>query len=259
MGLARSERERLWKGLERFVSCGDDLTDFNALGRGYPGFWPIEVFHCPEPVDLDLEELEGLPNQSAMEAKLEENTTIEPLNWNAACHRLFLFYRDSLRKVWGRQEFPDLPEFLLGLSDWNETARLDAGRDKTPILPTYPMDLYDAWGAILDQFPYAASNFRLPVSMLWDDGDFYLAPENDFQRAFYLLFRQSWRARTCRRCTSFFIARKPKQKFCGTACSAGSRLAAKRKWWKRIGAKERARRRETVLAKTSQKGKTDDL
>jgi hypothetical protein len=38
----------------------------------------------------------------------------------------------------------------------------------------------------------------------------------------------------------FFIARTPKQMFCGTSCSAGSRLASKRKWWKRVGAKNRA-------------------
>jgi hypothetical protein len=58
----------------------------------------------------------------------------------------------------------------------------------------------------------------------------------------------------CPRCAAYFVARKPKQKFCGTGCSAGSRLDSNRSWWNRVGAKLRARRSQTVSGR-SQRGR----
>jgi hypothetical protein len=129
----------------------------------------------------------------------------------------------------------------LGISDRNGRAVGAAKKREFPIMTDIPPDLYHAWERILGQFSTALDEARLSVSMLWKYGDFYLVPQNDFQRAIYQLFRQNWRARVCRRCKIFFIARKPKQLFCGTGCSAGSRLASKREWWERVGSKRRAK------------------
>ena len=132
-------------------------------------------------------------------------------------------------------------EYLLGISDLNERALEGARSDAPWDLFGAPLELHESWQRILKPFPTAAELGPIRVRMLWSYGDFSLVPRNDFQRAFYLLFRQSWRARACPRCKAFFVARRPKQKFCGTVCSAGSRLASKRKWW-------RSRRRNSANA-----------
>jgi len=270
MRLAPAERERLWKGLERFVNCGDDLGDFQALGRAFPDFWPVEVWHYPKqdakslgepPVlsELFRPRLPGAlgdnppnelqPTAADQPEPGEEADELHYLKWHPVCHQLFLFYRDALRDVWDRKQKPDprywnLPEFLLGLSDWNERARDEVRAEEFGFFSGLLPRPYTAWSKILAQFPTAAGGGPLSVGMLWPYGDFWLMPQNDFQRAFYLLFRQSWRARVCPRCRLFFVARKPKQIFCGTGCSAGSRLASKRKWWRAVGAKRRARKRQ---------------
>src|SRR5450432_991459 len=42
----------------------------------------------------------------------------------------------------------------------------------------------------------------------WDEGVFRYQGGCDFQRALYLLFRESWRARLCEKCDAKFIARR---------------------------------------------------
>jgi hypothetical protein len=282
MRLARAERERLWKGFERFVNCGDSETDYQALGRAFPDFWPVEIWHYPNyrapvPPPILGRIVAPLPHDLSDEEQLKKwkhEGKMESLNWHPACRKLFLFHRDTLREVW-RGERPTIRyeddrkttlaafahlsplgwfggpahEFLLGLTDYNEEARDSATRDSATnggyaLNLTRPVALDSAWQDILDKFPTAAVRSRVEIRMLWGIGDFSLVPHNDFQRAFYLLFRQNWRARVCPRCKMFFVARKPKQIFCGTGCSAGNRLASKRKWWNRVGAKRRARGRQ---------------
>jgi hypothetical protein len=236
MRLANADRERLWKGLERFVNCKDDLSDFQALGRAFPGFWPVGISYRPD---------------SNMVVPL-------PLRWHRACHSLFLCYRDALQDVWkGDTELSGQPAtFLLGLTELNTTAFEAAKSDTLEAVKSIPFifnsllaDLRSAWRQILAQVPTAAPAGHFSLGMLWDHGEFCLRLEGvggvDFPNAFYMLFRQSWRARVCPRCKLFFVARGTKQKFCGTGCSAGSRNASKLKWWRRVGGKRRARHRET--------------
>jgi hypothetical protein len=262
MRLARPEKERLWKGLERFVNCGDSESDYKALGRAFPDFWPVEIWHYPK---------QGPPTPAPVLGRIvsdaelsEEEGQTESLAWNAVCHALFLFYRDTLREVWyaerSAKDGEDLGptwrdhEFLLGLTNYNEEALKAEEFSFNCII--YPPALDRAWGNIRRRFPMAAVEDRVEISVLWETGDLCLIPHNDFQRAFYFLFRQNWRARVCPRCKMFFAARKPKQRFCGTGCSAGSRLASKRKWWKRVGAKRRAPHSEGSTHSGSKKKRT---
>lgn len=263
MRLANAERERLWKGLERFVNCSDLESDYQALGRAFPDFWPAEIWHYPNqegravraPSILGTITAESKSEMSEDEIRqMQWESQIESLNWHARCHKLFLFYRDTLKDVWrdGRStaDLADASpmgwlgghahEFLLGLTDYNDEAREAAKNERFDVSFVRPHGLDCAWQEILERFPTAAAECRVQITMLWGLGDFSLVPNNDFQRAFYLLFRQNWRARECERCNMLFVARKPKQVFCGTACSAGSRLASKLKWWNRRGAKQRA-------------------
>jgi hypothetical protein len=277
MRLAPAEYERLWNGLERFVNCGDSERDYAALSRAFPDFWPAEIWHYPNQkpdraaahYDLTLGKIGALSKGELSEADLKQmkwESQKESLNWHAACHRLFLFYRDTLREVWcddrplrrsvgGQPTLADLAqpsplgwlggrvlEFLMSLTDLNEEALQKAKNGEFNLDLTRPFEMDYAWEEIVDKFPTAAVEGRVEIGMLWRIGDFSLVPNNDFQRALYLVFRQSWRARVCPRCKMFFVARKPKQIFCGTGCSAGNRLASKRKWWKRVGAKLRAER-----------------
>jgi hypothetical protein len=181
-----------------------------------------------------------------------------PLDWNPVCHKLFLLYRDTLRQLWLKEknlhaELLRAPEFLIGIEiTWHESARMSAeaaGKGLTLQQACLPSALVDAWIEILQAFPNAQYGSPAYVGVRWPSSDFIVLPKNDFQRAFYHLFRQNWRARLCPRCQDnrFFVARKPKQKFCGTRCSAGNRLASKRKWWRSVGAKSRASQRETRL------------
>jgi hypothetical protein len=217
-------------------------SDFRALGKAFPDFWPIEVWHCPN--QERPKSITGVPDIGLGAVTADHGSEATPLNWHPVCHKLFLFYRDTLTSVWsgdkGKIDWlgDTKEEFLLGLSNLNEEAR-DAVETRSVADLSLPTDLYEAWAAILAQFPTATMEGQVKFGMLWRYGDFCLVPRNDFQKAFYLLFRQNWRARVCARCQMFFIARKPKQSFCGTVCSAGSRLASKRKWWSHTGSRKR--------------------
>lgn len=272
MRLAPAERETLWKGLERFANCGDSLANYKGFGRAFPDFWPVKVWHYPNqtpstppPIlgSISIDEPELSEEESSRKIAHESQT--ESLAWDPACHKLFLLYRDTLKQVWsGKQTIKagGVPwrtdtsacEFLLGLTDYNVEARKSAPGGLHLSL-VWPVALGFAWERILSQFPTAVDEGRVRIGMLWKQGDFSLVPNNDFQRAFYLLFRQSWRARVCPRCKIFFVARKPKQVFCGTVCSAGSRLASKRKWWKRVGSKQRAKQQRVISGRRHRRGK----
>src|ERR1700741_2689819 len=114
MRLARAERERLWKGLEWFVNCDDSLGRFGALGRAFSKFWPIQTSHFTNPECMN------------------PATVVQQFDWHPACHTLFLFYRDTLRSLWGSKPDPTGwtylwgTKFLLGVDDSNEQAIHDA-------------------------------------------------------------------------------------------------------------------------------------
>jgi hypothetical protein len=234
--LAASEQERLWKGLERFVNCKDDPDSFQGLGLAFPAFWPVRIYYYPE-----------------SEAHVGEQSVPESLTWHPACHRLFLCYRDTLREVWsgkGGIQRRALRAFLLGLTDWNRAACSEAGGVPTRYFgESFSGKLDSGWWHILRSVP-TAYPVQTSLPMLWENGTICIdlrdleIRRNDFAKACFSVFRKSWRARVCRRCGVRFVARKPKQLFCGTDCSAGSRLASKRKWWKRTGAARRADQQE---------------
>ena len=215
------------------MNCPDSLEEFQALGKAFSDFWPVDIHHWTD-------ESEGMLSKAVQHA----------LAWHSACHKLFLFYRGTLRNLWCRQRAQSLagaPGFLLGIDNvWHVQARDSAEHAARGLRleVSCPAPLVDAWAAILEEFPTAQFGSETQFGVRWPSGDFYIVTRNDFQRAFYQLFRASWRARVCPRCELFFVARRPKQLFCGTACSAGSRLASNRKWWNRIGAARRRRQAE---------------
>lgn len=269
MGLAARERERLWKGLERFVNCADSIEDYHALSLSFPDFWPVGIWHYANQEPL-IQEIPSLPllgapivavpepelSDEELLRKIKHEGATEKLDWHPACHKLFLFYRDILRTLWSGAEnnehtcndymYVGGPEFFLGVSHTlqNQLEHARKHWDNPSTLPLHfpfcPLELSYACQAIVKDFRTAAVESPRRIELMWHRGDFLFVPGNDFQRAFYFLFRKSWRARVCPRCKMFFVARRPKQTFCGTVCSAGSRLASKRKWWNETGTRKRA-------------------
>lgn len=223
--LANVERERLWNGLERFVNCGSDYEHFLNFGHAFPGFWPVPITYRPDSTGV-------FPRQ---------------LKWHPACHRLFLCYRDALRDVWKNEGRSDAAAtFLLGVSDLNRVACNPRKRDSVRFVFDLPLrKLRLAWKQLRREVPTASPSGHAKFGLVWDRGEFRLDFEDvgnsDFLTSFYLLFRQSWRGRVCPLCNIFFVARATKQTFCGISCSAKSRKVSKLKWWRREGAKRRAR------------------
>lgn len=76
----------------------------------------------------------------------------------------------------------------------------------------------------------------------WDESAFRYRGACDFQRALYLLFLDSWKARVCEKCGSKFIARRAAQKYCSTDCSKSMQRELKQKWWAEHGEEWRRRR-----------------
>ncbi len=77
----------------------------------------------------------------------------------------------------------------------------------------------------------------------WDEGIFRYRGACDFQRALYLLFRESWRARVCEKCSTKFIARRAAQKYCSTDCSESVQRELKQQWWAEHGQTWRKQRK----------------
>lgn len=226
--LAASDRKRLFRGLERLVNTGDSLGDYEALAKAWPMLWPVS-----------LESARG------------------SLAWKPECHKLFLVYRNLLRWLWGfgppevvhcDDEAAKTPEE----TPFPEQAALDLllGIDKPPAPDTPYMDWWidhavpemaEAVEQIARAYPDCQPLDLAGVYASWKRGQFFYAPMNDFQRAFYALFRESWRAKVCPHCSLYFIAGKPSQVYCGVECSNTAHRANALKWWKRVGAKRRAK------------------
>jgi hypothetical protein len=86
----------------------------------------------------------------------------------------------------------------------------------------------------------------------WDEGIFRYEGGCDFQRALYLLFRESWRARLCENCDGKFIARRAAQKYCSTDCSENAQRELKRRWWSEHGETWRQERKTSKNKKERQ-------
>jgi len=214
--LAFSESRRLFTGLERFVNTGDSIEAYWALRKGWPGFWPKE-----------LVDLQG-----------------NSLAWHADCHDLFVVFREALRYVW--IPLPDELKsgtlaFLFGIGGVFHA--LTAGQ---PIFPAIPLGVNEAWDKIKRNHSISSEITVHVVDPMWMAGNLVYLPSNDFQRALYQLFQESWRAKVCIKCATFFVANKPAQLYCGTACSGGAKRERTLKWWREKGAKLRVEKAKAL-------------
>lgn len=251
--LTPKEKERLLGALEGFANLGNSLDDYLAFGRQNLDFFPLTITDeatlsltpLPRPcfevrASMSKELYQGLLSRRGGNATEggedsghgDVRTWRRLLDWDPACHKLALFYRDELRQDWGPPEpgphdFARGFEFLVSLgikpaawfADWQ--GAFNAVRESCPLA-----------------FVPAPEESQLEAD--WKTGSFEYAPVNDFQGAAYILFRQGWRAKRCTRCTRYVVADKPLQRYCSTECFAEARRERNLALWRKYGKKWRA-------------------
>jgi hypothetical protein len=236
--LAAEEKENLLSTLEAFVNLEDRLDDFLEFGEMNPNFFPVPIRDESQISQTPLPDpcFSSTIISSVKTADEGMKWWTKGVAWNPVCHKLCLFYRDSLRRAW----HPPLPgpwdvstgeefEILLGL-----TPDQYAGRDDR------------ALEVILYTHPAAKPELQNRIMADWKTGTFLYDPANDFQRAVYILFREGWRAKVCERCSRRFVADKPVQRYCSTRCSGDAKKGRGRVWWNKHGRQWRARRKASL-------------
>jgi hypothetical protein len=211
-------------GLQRFVNAEDSLSAYQALGKAFPSFWPLPI----------------------------EDGERKALSWHPDAHGIFLFYRNLLRRFWTRD--PDALKYgfntdlLFGTVSYDEMQKIIAGKVSAdwalekalaPLRNLHP-GLHVPEGSV----PFAS--FWLD----WSAGTVAYISQIDFQRAIWLLFRESWRAKVCPKCSTYFLVQKPAQLYCSPACSQAAHRTSSLTWWKKKGFRRRATR-----AKANDKGR----
>lgn len=223
--LAPKEKWRLLSGLEKFVNLGSTQEDFANYATQWPSFAPIAI--------------------------RKGDRQGEPMDLTPDMHALALQYRDYLRQVWVSDPKVDaigLADILLGL-------KAEEAREPSDPGPTRFEQLISLRSQIRNFAPSDSDRYLASptVTASWRFGDFCYYPLTDFQRAFYLLFREGWRARICDHCRAYFIADKPPKRYCSTACYGNAKRGRSLAWWRREGAAKRRelyRKRNTSAPKS---------
>jgi hypothetical protein len=190
--------------------------------------------------------------------------------------------RDRRRLFEALQEFANIPydtskqlliHFRLRWPDFFPEREYDAAaNDSSLSVLSYPYWLHQIWigGETVPHLEIMLGLRRAPVEgtpedawvsdmssippefyVDWDEGFFRYRGGCDFQRALYLLLRESWRARICGNCSTKFIAKRTAQKYCDRDCSAMIQQKLKREWWAEHGKKWR----QHQASKSKRKGK----
>jgi hypothetical protein len=100
----------------------------------------------------------------------------------------------------------------------------------------------DAWMALSKEHKGVYCVPSVSVTPSWRGAKFEYLSTRDFQKAVYTLLCESWRAKLCRKCDKYFIAEKPAQVYCSTACSNRAGLESGRRYWHEKGTVLRERR-----------------
>jgi hypothetical protein len=204
-------KEWFWKGLERFANTSDSMDDYQALAKAWPSFWP-----------LPIEDGDG-----------------RNLAWHAEAHDLFLFYRNTLRGFWTRDP--------VALKDGFRVAALFGTLgDANPVFVDSLAScepFQNAVSALKYSYPGVRPPNMQPIAMFWPNwitGIVEFVSHTDFQGAVWSLFRESWRARVCLSCSTYFFAEKAPQLYCSVACSNSAHQSSALKWWREKGTQRRA-------------------
>lgn len=212
-GLADGKSKAIaFSALEDFANLGDTVEDLGRFQTKHHGIGPIDALQL------------GAEGKPAREIGL-----------SAALHPLILNFRDLLQHVWrgSADRDPRILDILMGLN--TEILDPEKWRGGVPgeVAPLTRFFSQAAMPALerLRRANIAPSR----LEAVWTTGDFRFVTASWFHWAVYAVFRESWRARVCPQCRRYFIADRPPQRFCSTACSGEARNARNRSWWRHEG------------------------
>lgn len=225
---AEKELQLAWDRLEHFVNLDDDSSKWAKFGDQYPNFFPVE-----------FSEDEGWQDN-------DELLKPKKVGYQSEFRALFCALRDMTRKVWWSGADTEL-SILLGVDP-------EAVKIMTHQTKAQPIEhsLGGPYGRLEKGMAEISPDFKLilahPMRATslrpdWRLGTFRYEPDNEFRRALYALFQQSWRAKTCPRCGRCFVADKPAQMYCSTACYGASKQGRDRTYWRTTGSERREKRR----------------
>jgi hypothetical protein len=252
------ESASLFVGLEHFANLGDSYEDYCRFASRWPTFCPVAMKNSAG------ELLRLLPDKNCHALVMVFRDYLRSVwRWDAVALReqvlrilLGLANRPVGSEPLANEEEdiewvlpdPSSPETLAATERMRELARRkewtegSEGRSKTILHDFDPRLRRTLWALMCDRatrryfptWPWFVAD--------WARGEFSYEPGNDFQRAVYALFRQSWRARICRECQRLFVAKKHPQMFCGFECTANARRKRDLAFWKSKGSALRQKR-----------------
>src|SRR5262249_47987835 len=153
-----------------------------------------------------------------------------------------LFYRRLLRAFWTRDPVVlrtgEATSLLFGIKDYSDLNDILSGEVSSSM---------DALDRALAPLRFAHPTLQLPTGLSglacfwpnWTSGCVEYISHLDFQRAIWLLFSESWRAKICPKCSTYFLAQKPPQLYCSVGCSNAVHRASSLNWWREKGSAKR--------------------
>jgi hypothetical protein len=221
---SKEERARLYAGLEKFANLVDVFQAYRDFLVQWPTFFPASIKH------IDKDDPEA-----------------KPLDWSTPeCHRFALVYRDALRRLWIKDQEAlgiGLGSFILGIDN-------AFGTGLVPYIPGFDQ----AWSQLKARY-YRLQIEQPSLFTHWGIGSFLFDPLTDFQRAAYILFRESWRAKVCPICSGLFIAQKAPQTYCSTTCYGMAKQRRGLDWWRQHGDSWRNDRKVSTKKSQRKRGK----
>jgi hypothetical protein len=255
---APDEKARLFAGLENLVNLGFSYEEFCKFASQWPTFCPM-LLRKSSGALIPL-----FPHKRLHELVLRFRDFLT-LVWR----RDPLSHREQVLKILlglayapvGSEALPgdkEEPEWVKADTSSTEAlaesqrnrdnareaiGREDEERRSIKVLSDFDPAIRRAvWALMHDRQTGYCRPSRPTIIADWERGELCYEPANDFQRAVYTLFCQSWRARFCRECQRMFIAEHHPQMYCGLSCSATARRKRDLKLWKSSGSMLRRRR-----------------
>jgi hypothetical protein len=224
--LAGKERERLLGALEKFVNVQGSSENYEKFGLQWSSFFPASI---------DVLE----------EAYLTDSGIKRVYKFVPEAEDLFRAYVWLLREIWqGNRKLRAFTGVLLGIDDQFVHA---AEQGESPFGD--PHDRFkEGWRRLRIRYPDTYQSTPV-IHPSWASGEFHYTPLNDFQCAVFLLFKESWRAKTCSVCERCFIASKPAQVYCSPSCSGEAKRRRSLLWWHETGKNHRSNQRSVRKAR----------
>jgi hypothetical protein len=200
---AKSERESRFSALEAYANLGGKPEDWKRFRLKYPDLFPSEL------TDWLYESAESFYK------KMKDSPGAR-----AAVKSPLLFYSSILRLVWSLNDPTGANlRFLYGFEKEVGASKTGAvlimpglfhGKTITPHIPGQSGN-EDEQTTVAGLPPGKPVVNGITGAIDWEFGC-------AFQQSVYELMQQRWRTMVCPECGKFFLADKPNQKFCSTAC-----------------------------------------